>query len=179
MQFRANAEKATDAVARLIQKSGKNADYLRLVKLIYLADRKSILERGMPIVGGKFYSMRKGPANGDIMDFVKCRNAPRWKELIAPLSGHSLSILSEPDCGSLSESEIQILDSVVDQHSDKTTEELVQWCHKNCPEYKHVMWGRKEIGVEAILSAEGKSAESIARIVSEGMALAELDHLLT
>jgi uncharacterized phage-associated protein len=179
MQFPANGTKATDAVARIIRQSGQSVDYLRVVKLIYLADRKSIAQRGIPIVGGHYFSMRKGPVNGDVMNFVTQRNAPRWKDSIAPLKGHSLSILAEPEYDSLSESEIRILDGVVEEHLDQTTEELVQWCHDHCPEYKHVFFGRREISVESILRAEGKPVEVINRVVRDGQVLADLDHLLT
>jgi len=43
VNFPANDRKVTDAVARLIEKSGADVDYLRISKLIYLADRKSIV----------------------------------------------------------------------------------------------------------------------------------------
>ena len=46
MNFPVNGEKAVQAAARLIEQSGHPIDYLRLCKLAYLADRRSILVRG-------------------------------------------------------------------------------------------------------------------------------------
>lgn len=179
MDFPANGKKATDAVARIIRQSGQSVDYLRVVKLIYLADRKSLSKRGIPIVGGRCYSMRKGPVNGDVMDFVNRRNAPGWKETISPRKGNALSVIAEPDYDSLSESELQMLDEVVHEHLARTTEELVEWCHENCEEYEKVgAISRKPISVESILRAEGKTKARIARVVKEGAALAKLDQLL-
>jgi uncharacterized phage-associated protein len=179
MQFPVNGRKATEAVARIIQKSGREMDYLRVVKLVYLADRKSLAKRGIPIVGGKYFSMRKGPVNGDVMNFVTRRNAPGWKDSIAPMQGHSLSVVSEPSYDSLSESELGILDEVVEEHLANTTDELVEWCHKNCEEYEEVSAnGRKPISVESILQAEGKTSAAIARILKEAESLTRLDQVL-
>jgi len=179
MNFPANGKKATDAVARIVRQSGGAVDYLRVVKLIYLADRKSILKRGIPIVGGHCFSMRKGPVNGDVMDFVNQRNAPGWKKIISPRKGNALSVISNPDYDSLSESELQMLDEVVLEHSTRTTDELVEWCHRNCEEYEQVGASeRKPISVESILQAEGKTKARIARVVNEAESLAKLDQLL-
>lgn len=166
-------------MARIIQKSGGEVDYLRAMKLIYLADRESIVKRGIPIIGGRYYSMPKGPTIGNVMNFVTQRNAPRWKELIAARVGNQISLVSNPKCEFLSESEIQILDEVVKEHRNRTTEELVKWCHAHCPEYKHVKVGRQTISVEEILKAEGKSPQRIECVVREGLDLAELDSLLS
>lgn len=170
--------KATDAVARLIEKCGGEADYLRISKLIYLADRKSILTRGIPIVGGHYFSMRKGPVIGEVMDFVKCRNAPRWKSTISPRKGNTLNLIAKPQYDSLTESELNILDSVVSEHLTRTTDELVGWCHQNCPEYEHVFFSRKPIELESILRNEGKSAEQIQRISERAKELVELNEIL-
>jgi uncharacterized phage-associated protein len=179
MNFPVDGRKSTDAVARLIEKSGSKVDYLRICKLIYLADRKSIVERGVPIVGGKYFSMRKGPTIGEIMGFVNSRNAPFWKEYIQARRGNSLSLRAVPGYGTLSSSEMEILDSVVQEHSQMSTEKLVEWCHDHCSEYQRVIFGRKNISVESILKAEGKSEEKIERIVKEAESTARLDALLS
>lgn len=171
--------KATQVAARLIQKSGGTIEYLRLIKLAYLTDRTSIVKRGIPIVGGKYFSMRKGPTISELMDFVNARNAPEWKSLISPLKWHDLTLTGSPSLDSLSESELEIIDSVVAQHASKTTEELTKWCHDNCPEFETVhFFGRKEISIENILSSENVPSEQAANVVSELRSLEKLDALL-
>lgn len=179
MNFPINGKKATQAVARLIQKSGGKADYLRISKLIYLADRDSIIRRGVPIVGGRYYSMRKGPTIGAVMSFVCQRNAHGWKETISERRGHTLQLLvEEPNLNTLSESEIEMLDSVVLEHQHQNIDELVKWCHQYCAEYEHVFWGRKDIAVESVLRAGGKTADKISRTLKEANAIQALDALL-
>ena len=179
MNFPVNTRKATAAIARLIEKSGADVDYLRIVKLIYLADRTSILRRGIPIVGGHYYSMRKGPTISEVMDFVKQRNAPSWKETISVLKGHALNLIGKPNYNSLTAPELEILDEVVAEHFTMSTEDLVHWCHSNCPEYDKVnFWKRNPIDVENILRKSGKSEAQIQKISNRAKELDELKSIL-
>jgi uncharacterized phage-associated protein len=179
VNFPANDRKATDAVARLIEKSGADVDYLRISKLIYLADRKSIVLRGAPIVGGKYYSMRKGPVISEVMNFVKRRDAPGWKQIISPLHGHALNLLQKPQYESLTRAEIEILDAVVLEHFNRSTDDLVDWCHSNCPEYEEVHFlRRKPINITSILKSEGKSEAQIDKIATRAEELSEFQELL-
>jgi len=179
VNFRNQGKKSTQAVARLIEKSGGPIDYLRLVKLIYLSDRESIVTRGVPIVGGRYNSMEKGPIISEIMNFVATRSAPDWKRTISHRYGNELRLLSVPNYGALSASEIEILDKTVQGHLDKTTEELVAWCHKHCPEYESVPHGRqKPITVESILKSARKTAKQIQKLLQEAKEVEEMDELL-
>jgi hypothetical protein len=180
VNFHNNAKKSAQAVARLIATSGCPIDYLRISKLIYLADRESIISRGIPIVGGHYFSMRKGPTISEIMDFVGNRNAPGWKETISPRFGNEVRLINAPEFGSLSDSELKILDKTVKDHSGRTTEELVDWCHKHCPEYEVVLaTRRKPIEVETILKGANKSPGKIQKLIDDAKELEELDALLT
>lgn len=179
MNYPNDAQKSTQAVARLIEQSGGPIDYLRISKLIYLADRESIITRGIPIVGGHYFSMRKGPVISEVMDFVNSRGTPEWKQTISPRHGHEVRLQTRPVYGALSLSEIEILDSTVEKHSKITTEELVEWCHQNCPEYQKVSGNsRKPIIVESILKAAGKNSRKIQKTIREAKDVEELDKLL-
>jgi hypothetical protein len=179
MHFPINDKKATDAVSRLLEKSGGKAEYLRVVKLVYLADRDSIIRRGLPIVGGSYFSMRCGPTVGEVMNFAnRSLAAEGWSEHISPRYGHVLKLTSPSMYGSLSQSEIDILDGVVEEHASRSTAELVKWCHHYCREYERVLWGRKNIEVESILRAGGKTADRIHKVVKEAEELAQLNAVL-
>jgi hypothetical protein len=180
MNFPVNGKKAAQAAARLIEKSGNPIDYLRLCKLAYLADRQSILSRGVPIIGGSYFSMRKGPTIGEFMGFVNQRNnPPQWNETVSPRFGNEVRLQRSPTFDALSKVELEILDLVVAQHAQRTTDELVQWCHDNCPEYEEVAQGRrKPIPVEGILRGVGKSEKRIQKVLEDARELQEMDALL-
>jgi uncharacterized phage-associated protein len=173
-----NSKKSTQVVARLIEASGGPIDYLRIAKLVYLADRESIFARGVPIVGGHYYSMRKGPTIGEVMTFVNTGKAPNWKETILPRVGNKVGLKRKPQYGALSKSEMDIIDSVVKYHSTRSTDELVEWCHVNCPEFVQVEQGRKPIEVEEILKSFKKSPKQIQKFVQEAEQIEELDEIL-
>ncbi|HEX3800157.1 MAG TPA: Panacea domain-containing protein [Verrucomicrobiae bacterium] len=179
MNFPVDGKKATQAAARLIEKSGGPIDYLRLVKLAYLADREAIQTRGIPIIGGHYFSMRKGPTISEVMNFVQQRNAPEWKSTISPRHGNEIRLERTPKSDALSESELKILDETVLRHLNRTTDELVEWCHKNCSEYEHTSaYERKPIHVESLLKAAKKSPRQIQKIVREAASLERLEELL-
>jgi len=179
MNFPVNEKKATQATARIIEASGGPTDYLRLMKLIYLSDRESILRRGIPIVGGHYYSMRNGPTIGEVMNFVNRRNAEQWAETISPRFGNEVRLQDRPSFESLSKSEMEILDLTVAQHAHRATDELVDWCHENCNEYENVdLSRRKPIEVESILRAGGKSAKAIQKVLENAREVEEMDALL-
>jgi len=70
VNFRFNIAKATEAACHLIQKEGGHLNVMKLVKLLYLLDRLSIARRGIPVVGGVYYSMRNGPVTSEVLDLV-------------------------------------------------------------------------------------------------------------
>jgi hypothetical protein len=154
-------------------------DYLRLAKLIYLADRQSILTRGVPIIGGTYLSMFKGPTISEFMNFVHRRNAPAWTETISIRFGNEIRLQGSPCFGALSQAELNILDLVVAQHAQRTTDELVDWCHKNCPEYEEVdRHQRRPIKVETILKCAGRGKKQIQKVLQDAQEIEEMDRLL-
>jgi len=179
VNFPVDSSKATEAYARLLEREGGRADHLRLAKLIYLADRKSLVSRGLPIVGGTYFSLRKGPMISEMTNFANCLNAPRWKECISPRFGNEIKLLKKVDYVELSQAELEILDATVDEHKNETTEELTQWCHENCREYENVFWTRRPITVEKLLKAERKSPKKIAEIIQRAESDLELDALIS
>lgn len=179
VNFPVDTNKAAEAYGRLLEQEGGRADHLRLAKLIYLADRKSLVERDVPIVGGTYLSLRKGPMISEMTNFANRLNAPRWKEHISPRYGNEIRLIKKFDYSELSEAELEILDAVVEEHRNKTTEELTQWCHENCGEYENVIWTRKPISVEKLLVAEKKTNQKIAEIVQRAKADLELDALIS
>jgi hypothetical protein len=179
VNFPVDANKATEAYGRLLEREGGRADHLRLAKLIYLADRKSLVARGLPIVGGTYFSLPKGPMISEMTDFANRLNAPRWAEYISRRFGNEIKLLKKVDYIELSQAELEILDATVEEHKNETTEELTQWCHENCREYENVFWTRKPITVEKLLAAERKDPKKIAEIIHRAESDLELDSLIT
>jgi uncharacterized phage-associated protein len=70
--FLFNIEKAIQAVAALLHFHGsKEMSYLRMLKLLYIADRETLKETGRPITGDRIVAMEHGPVLSSVYDLIK------------------------------------------------------------------------------------------------------------
>src|SRR6266436_1981672 len=70
MRVRFNERKATQAAARLLKLRGARMSYMKLIKLLYLADRTALLRWGRPITTDNFVSMDRGPVLSRMLDLA-------------------------------------------------------------------------------------------------------------
>src|SRR5580704_14197102 len=111
LRFRTSTEKKIEAVAVLLRAEGNRVDRLRLLKLLYIADREALKERGCPIVGGRVVAMRHGPLHGEVYNLIKGEHESDqlWSEHFSS-EGNTLSLLKDPGRLELSPYEIEKLD---------------------------------------------------------------------
>ena len=81
IKFPFDERKAKSAASVLLQQEGGRMPYIRLIKLLYLADRESIDRRGRPIVGGRYVSMKYGPVLSEVLDLVRTGGL-EWSEAV-------------------------------------------------------------------------------------------------
>jgi len=171
--FRFNTRKATETASLFIQREGGRLNVMKLVKLIYLLDRHSIAKRGIPVVGGVYYSMRNGPVTSELLDIVNagklaCDSDSSWEQFISDRNGHEVALLGEPpSINAVSESEIRLVDEIYAAHGSKNQWEIRDWCHENCGEWSPLQNGRENIQVEEIAANVGKSSSELQRISEE------------
>ena len=60
IQFTFNERRAAQAAARILRRHGKPMPAAKLAQLLYLADRRQLVERGIPITGAQFVSAPNG-----------------------------------------------------------------------------------------------------------------------
>src|SRR3990167_11350054 len=83
--IRFNIDKTIEAAAYLIkQQPGYRENYMRLLKLLYLADRVSLKERSTPICGDVPYAMAEGPVPSRTLDLIKGKDpsSEKWEKFI-------------------------------------------------------------------------------------------------
>jgi uncharacterized phage-associated protein len=64
-------KKATQAINYLAQKEGGMIDKLKLIKLIYLADRYHLRRYGRPIINDTYLAMPLGPVGSSVKDIAE------------------------------------------------------------------------------------------------------------
>jgi uncharacterized phage-associated protein len=71
------------AIAAFLHFHGtKDMSYLRMLKLLYIADRESLRATGRPITGDQMVAMEHGPVLSGVFDLIKGEHKawPRWSE---------------------------------------------------------------------------------------------------
>jgi uncharacterized phage-associated protein len=152
--------------------------YMKLIKLLYLADRAALLQWGRPITTDSYVSMDRGPVLSRVLDLATDEELPGhasvWAGHITEPAHYSVRLRKDPGDDELSEAETQLLDQIFQQHGRKTRWELVDLTHK-LPEWKNPQGSAIPIQYRDILKAAGKTDIEIAAVEDEleGLALAE------
>ena len=135
IQFKFNLEKSVQTMAYLLSKLGPT-DRIKLMKLVYLADRMSFIESGVPITGDRLVAMKHGPVPSGTLDAINGQVADPDGDVFAFLhvDDRQVSQRKSPGVSLLSEQELSILDRVLLEHGAKSTWTLRNETH--ClPEY--------------------------------------------
>lgn len=174
VNFRFNINKATEASLQIMARAGGSINVMKLIKLVYLLDRLSIQRRGVPVVGGVYFSMRNGPVTSELLDLVNAGELAgeadsRWEELVSERTHHEISIR---DPGSLprdflSDAEVALIDEVFAEHGAKDQWQLRDWCHERCGEWAPLQTGRERISIEDLAVNVGRSPEEATRMADE------------
>ena len=137
ISFPYDAEKATQAVLWLLYKHGRAINRLKLVKLLFYADREHLSRYGRPIVGGHYVTMQHGPVSSELLNHINKASA----DTEAAFVNEDLRVLARGpvDEDKLSESDIEVLNQIDNKYGryDRfvlrdLTHELQAW-KKNYP----------------------------------------------
>jgi uncharacterized phage-associated protein len=169
-------KKATETAMFFIDKEGGKMEILKLAKLLYLAERKSIELRDVPIFGGKYCSLPFGPITSETLDCCngkgKKANLAIWNKAIAPRAENSNWIelaRAKHDPQYISPREQNILEELWKEHGSKGAIELKDWCHENIDEYEETTGQEaitlKEVGLASKANLVTLKEESQARNV--------------
>lgn len=150
--------------------------YLKLVKLLYLADRRALLEWGIPITTDRYVSMDHGPVVSGIYSLiVENRPKPFWSEYIsAPLGDYEVQLLKAAPTDHLSRAEEKLIAEVFEQYGSWSRWKLVDFVH-TLPEWIDPHGSSIPLKVRDILRAGGETDEEIRATIREleGMGAAE------
>lgn len=179
MFFRFNTLKIVQAAAVLLRlEQTRRMPYLRLLKLMYIADRESLRKARRPIIGSRAVAMKNGPLHSELYDLIKGEHIdePLWSKFIEK-HGYQVELNSDPGVSELSRHDIEILTRVFDDHSAMGEWDLVEETHAYPEWKKHYPDPQANtsctIPLEDILEAVGLSAAK-----DEILAEVQEDHAL-
>jgi len=156
--FRFNFDKAMQALALMLRQPGKDQHkYLKVLKLLYVAEKESLLETGRPITGDRLYAMPHGPVLSRICDLIRGEDIRTgWAEHFQT-TRYTIETILDPGTNLLSKYEIEKIEDVARRHSEKTRWELRDLTHE-FPEWdqNNPRQSSREIPLKDVLAAGGK-----------------------
>jgi len=169
MRFHFNERKAAQAAAYLLKRHGGRLNYMVLIKLLYLADRKTLLEHGQPITGDRMVSMPHGPVLSRIYDRIAAGMLPTsaWSEYVSDPSDYEVQLVcAEPATDELSRYELRVLDEIDARYGSLGKWVLRDLTHE-LPEWEDPHGSSRPIDPATIFQAAGHPPEEVERIASE------------
>ncbi len=172
MRFVFDERKAAEAAALLLERHGGTMAYIKLIKLLYLADRQALIQTGRTITGDRMVSMDHGPVLSQVYDCHKSGLAEGgpWQEYISPPSNYDVTLLASPKLRALSPYEVELVENVFKQFGHLRKWDLVDYMH-TLPEWENPHGSALPIDARVILREAGKSDEEIEHIAAEVEAL--------
>jgi uncharacterized phage-associated protein len=134
-----DARRAGQIAAFFTNRQGGLINVVKLVKLIYLADRQHMALYEEPMFMDNFVSMRLGPVNSGAYECVNS-GCEGWDEFISDRADHDVGLarpsMGDDDLDELSDADFDILNKIWDEFGHMSQWDLVDYTHKNCPEWE-------------------------------------------
>lgn len=147
LMFRYDREKAVAAILyiadKLIKKlPNQKADYYKILKVIYFAERKHLVRYAQPMIGDIYSALPHGPVPDNTYGLIKMVSekfeVPDCYGLskLFSIHGNYVVPLQEPDMDEFSESDIECLDESIDENLNLNFNQLRDKSHTKV--YEHV-----------------------------------------
>jgi len=178
IRFTFSFAKAKAALLHLAQKNLTGFSKGKACKLLFLSDKRHLVQYGRPITGDWYVAMDHGPVPSSILDLLDAAQSgviktEREAEIAACIRFDRsfeyppIHALEPPDLDDLSESDIESLDAIVQEHGHKSFTELRNLTH-GMPAYEKAWSGRS--GASAPMSFElffEEDEDAVAGVVEE------------
>jgi uncharacterized phage-associated protein len=122
MEFKFDSLKTTQAAGVLLSLEKRVMDRMRLLKLLYIADRELLAARGRTLTGDRAVAMNYGPVLCQTYNLIKGNeSSPEdWDKHIRVV-GKKLVLLGDPGRGELSQREVDKLNELTERFRHVTT----------------------------------------------------------
>jgi hypothetical protein len=123
MKFTFKMRKAAQAAAILLRQHGGRLNWSKLIRLLYLAERESLVHRGYPILGDQMVAALDGPTLDVLTHLIESDGF--WTEYLSKPVGSDIWLsLKEFDVDELSKYEIDLLNRIDSEHGWKDSRTL-------------------------------------------------------
>jgi uncharacterized phage-associated protein len=151
-----NVRKAAQIVAFFAKQEGDSINVLKLVKLVYLANRLALEKHNYPLVNDILVSMDQGPVNSLTFDYINGMEEERagWDEFLTARANHTVG-LSDPaltieQLDELSDDDLEILKETWGRFGRYNKWALRDYTHEHCPEWEDPQGTSAQIPYERV-----------------------------
>ena len=148
--------KATQAACYLLTLNAGCINYMKMIKLLYLADRQYITDWSNSITTDCYVSMDNGPVTSQIYDLIKASrtdNGSYWASCIRT-NEYNVALAKEPEeYDRLSPMEMEVIAEINNKFSAVSEWDVVKFCHENLREWQNPSGSTIQITIEDIIRA--------------------------
>ena len=153
-----NEEKMVQFAAMFLRLNRGMMNYLKLSKLLYMCERKSLINYGTSLFYGQLASMDHGPVIVEAVDrLTNKRQGCLWARHITVRPHYLATLLLDPGADLLSEEDVQMITALSQEFEHKDPWTVKAHTHK-FPEWKNPHGGRIDIAYEEVLALSAETA---------------------
>lgn len=167
MRLRYREKRATQAAAHLLSLRGGPMSHMKLLKLLYLADREALIRWGRPITFDTYFSLDHGPVLSFTLNKINEDRDPRdpsyWHRHISERGSNEVALVKDAPRDQLSEAEVGLLGEVFEKYGHMSRWEIRDFSH-TLPEWRDPEGSSLRIQIRDILEAVGMAPADIEEI---------------
>lgn len=177
-----NERKVSQMAAHLLHRRGGRMSHLKLMKLLYLADREAMSRFGMPITGDFIVAMPHGPALSLTLNLMDGDTKPApggWDDWISDKEDHEVSLrkaVTRDALNELSDAEIEVLDAVWNEFGKMNRWQIRDYTH-TLPEWQDPKGSSLPIPHQKVFHVLGRTDKEAEELAARIEAERSLDRL--
>lgn len=155
--------------------------HLKLIKLMYLAERQALADYGFLLTGDQFVAMPLGPVLSLTLNFINGDIESKddgWEAWISDRANHEVGLRDRPvgqaGLDELSAGELDILNRVWGEFGHMNQWQISAHTHDHCPEWTDPEGSSRPIPLQTIFEALGKNQDEAQQLAAHIM---EQDHI--
>ena len=185
IKFQLQPQKSVQVAAMFLRLHKQPMHHLKLMKMLYMADRRSLEQIETTITGDRYVSMEFGPVLSNVYNLIKgvysdANDQALWSTHISSRCNHKLSLVKDPGNGKLCEFEENLIRDIYEEYKDYDRFDLAEETHRLFPEWEKPPEGIGSIPIkiETTLRSVGKTEEDIKEIEETVKHYIHLDRIL-
>jgi uncharacterized phage-associated protein len=182
-----NEQKAAQVAAWFIGQSGGVMPHLKLMKLMYLAERESMKRSGYPMMGDRLVALKHGPVLSQTLNHINdaAPSSPLtgWDSWVSDRADNQVALvkpLCQAELDELSRADLAVLGHVWAECGHMSKYQIRDYTHRPdiCPEWRNPGDSMLPIAYADVFRALGYGAEQAAEMAAEVEAQHAIDTAL-